>query len=183
MAKREAWEDKLEAGIAERDMIQTVMFITEIDGLKIDVKLGQLLLGKNSKWIFPVLERPSTYYSEFLAKKGLQTPNIFFIDVGTNYRKGSYIDSPGQLIELKREIVAAADAIASSSPRPERIVLLFSSFVTLELFSDNRLIGIFVHELTLALRQLGVYQVFIIAPGDPLIRYLAPVMDVTIALV
>ena len=97
--------------------------------------------------------------------------------MGTNYRVGSYIDSPRDMIELKREIVSIADRLMSSNPRPEKVVFVFGSFVTLALFNDNREIGIFVHELTLALRQLGVYMVFLIPPDDPIIRYILPVMD------
>ncbi len=177
MARKESWEMQLQEGLAKKDMIETVMLISAVDEVKVYLALGEFFLGNNTRWVFPVLERPSKYYTELLKKGGLDTSKISFIDVGTNYRVGSYIDSPRDMIELKREIVSIADRLMSSNPRPEKVVFVFGSFVTLALFNDNREIGIFVHELTLALRQLGVYMVFLIPPDDPIIRYILPVMD------
>ena len=151
---------------------QSAAVITNKEITGVDLSLLKFFIGNHSyNGIILCIDRPSSFYSRLMSENGLKPPAVHFIDVGFQSEPSENVsvisEEPGDLTFIKIEITRVAQRMRMKAP-DAKIFFLNDCLLTLLLYNDEKVVGRFLHELYLKLRELNVYSVTVLQPGQPI---------------
>ena len=133
--------------------------------------------------VFLCLDRPHTYFVDQLKDLGVERSSVHFVAIGKvdgeRQENASFIESAADLTMIKMTVM---DAVREMKKSHKEVFVLVDCIPTLSLYSDLNQLGRFLHDLNLALRKEGAYQVVLLAPQGEINTFVFRFCDTNISL-
>lgn len=147
---------------------QSAAIITSRDAVEVDLALAKFFAGKSYSGVILCMDRPSSFYMEALKQEGIDPSGLYFIDVGRAAAQAenvSNVSEPYDLTFTKIEVTRVAQRLRMKDPK-RKLFFLNDSIITLLQYNEEKLVGRFIHELGMKLREMEVYSITLLEPGQ-----------------
>jgi len=130
------------------------------------------------------VDRPHSFYKELLESNGIDSSKVTFINVGFKETGDNVVnigENASDLTFMKIEAVRTAQKIRIARPNA-KIFMLNDAVTTLLLYNDEKIVGQFLHDINNKLRELNVYALTILEPGERIGTIVKKLADVSVEL-
>lgn len=161
-----------------------VSITTAVSSPVADLAVIKLLAKtKGMGGVFLCLDRPHTYFVDQLKDLGVERSSVHFVAIGNAsgdaQENVSFIKSAADLTTIKMTVM---DAVREMKKSHDKVFVLVDCIPTLSLYSDLNQLGRFLHDVNLALRKEGAYQVMLLAPQGEINTFVFRFCDTNISL-
>jgi hypothetical protein len=177
--------DKVSSSLLTSSVEQTAAIASSQGAVITDLGVFVSMKQKGfTKGIVLCIDRPASFYKEMLETnnidwKGMSFINVGFKEEGENTKNIG--DTPADLTFMKIEIARTAQNMRLKDSK-KKIFMLNDAVTTLLLYNDEKVVGQFLHDLNNKLRELNVYMVTIIEPGEKIGILVKKLADVVVEL-
>lgn len=160
-----------------------ISITTAVSSPVADLAVIKLLAkAKGMGGVFLCLDRPHTYFVDQLKDLGVDRNSVHFVAIGkadSGQENVSFIESAADLTTIKMTVM---DAVREMKKSHDKVFVLVDCIPTLSLYSDLNQLGRFLHDLNLALRKEGAYQVMLLAQKGEINTFVFRFCDTNISL-
>jgi len=158
----------LSSELLQNKLEQSAAIVTEHDAVDVDLALFKLLTKHSYSGIILCIDRPSSFYSNMLEDAGLNASKMYFIEVGFASKSSGNVTSvrePHDLTFMKIEVTRVAQRLRMKKPS-EKIFFLNDGILTILQYTEEKQVGQLLHELIVKLREMNVYSITLLEPGQ-----------------
>ena len=133
--------------------------------------LNHFVNERGAACVYVTVAKPYKTVNRILKERGIQTEKMLFIDCISMSGTGAIMERAGNCIFCRPESlmnisIAMTNAFRTLPPEQER-VLIMDTLSTLLLYNEAKIVGRFVHSLSVKLREWGVKSViFMLEEGN-----------------
>ena len=176
-------QKKISDSLLQSDVEQSAALVTSKGAVAVDISVLTFLANeKGYKGVVLCIDRPHSFYVKMLEANGVSQKGMRFINVGfkeTGENVTRIGDNPGDLTFIKIELVRTAQKMRLDEPNA-KLFVLNDAVTTMLLYSDERTVGQFLHDVNNKLRELDVYEVNVIEPEEKLGTIIRKLADVVV---
>jgi len=183
-APRQA-SDLISSSLLQSKIERSTAIVTSKGAVAADLALLTFFAKKKSfKGLILCVDRPASYYLEMLKANGIESKGMHFINVGfkeAGENMESTEENAGDLTFMKIAVVRMAQKMRLDEPGA-KLFFLNDAVTTLLLYSEEKTLGQFLHDLNNTLRELEVYQITVVGPGETMANLAKKLADVVVEL-
>ena len=174
----------LSSALFKSSVEQSAVVVTAKGAAAVDLAVLKLLAKESYTGIILCIDRPASFYSKLMESGGADPKCMRFINIGfkeTGDNITTLGENAGDLTFIKIELVRTAQQMRMKGP-DAKLFVLNDAIATIMLYSDEDVVGRFLHDLNNKFRELNVYVVTIIEPDEKIGSLVKKLADVVVNL-